>query len=616
MVKHGTVAARDPPAKTEDDMNSLDKLIPTPRLLEEDHIDVTASAEEAWQLVRHADLARTPLIRALFWLRSIPDRVAGHAPEASAIHLDDLISSPERPGFKVMWIDPPHEIAVAAIGKVWEPEIPFVYLPDAARYAAYAEPDFIKVAWAIRIESLGHAARLSLELRVDATDDASWTKFQHYFRLIGPGSRFIRRSALASLAKELGTQEHSENQRPLPGDELLGDAAAQVTHGITIEAAADKIWPWLVQMGSGRAGFYSIDWLDNGARRSAREVHQDWQQLEVGQLLPITPDGNDAFEVLRVAAPHVLVLGGLYDLRTDRRLGFATPRPQHFWHVTWAFVLEPVTPSVTRLHVRARATFSPSGALHAAWTRPVHSMMEHAQLRHLRARVEGTLARDDERDVLEGIGGVARICLALASPFSRASRSHWGLDSEAALRALPGDELVVEPRWGWTHAVEIEASAAQVWPWIAQIGAKRAGFYSYQWLENMVGCEVRNAETVHPDWAVKLGDDFFIHPDAPPLKVAHVEAGRYFVAYAAPDARARAAGERWVAASWLFLVEPLGDQRCRFVSRYRVAHSHDLATRLSFGPTLLEPIGFAMDRRMLLGVKARSEAALREVGPA
>jgi hypothetical protein len=58
--------------------------------------------------------------------------------------------------------------------------------------------------------------------------------------------------------------------------------------------------------------------------------------------------------------------------------------------------------------------------------------------------------------------------------------------------------------------------------------------------------------------------------------------------------------------TWLFFLEPLGPNRCRFISRYRTATSEDLATRLAFGAAI-EPIGFAMDRRMLLGVKERAE---------
>ena len=73
------------------------------------------------------------------------------------------------------------------------------------------------------------------------------------------------------------------------------------------------------------------------------------------------------------------------------------------------------------------------------------------------------------------------------------------------------------------------------------------------------------------------------------------------------DESARAANTPWATVSWLFLIEPLGACRCRFVSRFRSDYSSDFATRLAFGPLFGEPVGFAMDRRMLLGVKALSE---------
>lgn len=60
---------------------------------------------------------------------------------------------------------------------------------------------------------------------------------------------------------------------------------------------------------------------------------------------------------------------------------------------------------------------------------------------------------------------------ALVTPFLRGSRETWGIDPAAASRAFPGDELVPAPSWGWTHAVEIDAPVAEVWPWVAQIGA-------------------------------------------------------------------------------------------------------------------------------------------------
>jgi hypothetical protein len=507
---------------------------------------------------------------------------------------------------------------VGAIGKVWELDIPFRHVASAEEFAAFDEPGFVRVAWAVRVLPLGaRDSRIEFELRVDATDDESWLKFKRYFRLIGPGSHFIRRTLLAALERELGTPNELEGERPLPGDERLPDAAAGFTHGITIRAKPERIWPWLLQIGCRRAGFYALDWLDNGGVRSAREIHPELSNLKVGEIIPATPEGTDGFEVLAIEANRALVLGGLHDVEAERQLPFAAPRPERFWQVTWAFVLEPLDDQRTRLHVRARAAFPSTGRLHAAAIRPVHHLMQTAMLEHLAARVENRLPADDSRDVLEGMAGAAIMLAAFCAPFQRAARSHWGVEQDVATRAHPGDELVPNPDWSWTHGVEIEAKAARVWPWIAQIGVGRAGFYSYQWLENLVGCEVRNAEVVHPEWELEIGDELVLHPspDAPRLTLVQVERGRCLVAYARPDEMARASGKSWATASWVFEVEPLGDERCRLLSRYRASYSHDLASRLAFGRTLLEPIGFAMDRRLLLGVKERVERPRRPRAP-
>jgi hypothetical protein len=93
----------------------------------------------------------------------------------------------------------------------------------------------------------------------------------------------------------------------------------------------------------------------------------------------------------------------------------------------------------------------------------------------------------------------------------------------------------------------------------------------------------------------------------PPLRVVSLVAGRFFVAFASADSVARAAGKPWAETTWLFYLEPLEDGRSRFVSRFRCNYSDDLATQLALTPTLLEPIGFAMDRRMLKGIKERAE---------
>ena len=589
-------------------MTALDRVIPAPALIEIDEIDLAVPPERAWEILRHLDLGSSPLVHALFALRSLPSLLGRRSASELTLRIDDLRSTEASPGFQILVDEPSREVVVGAIGKVWHLDIPFVHVADAATFSDFSAPGFVKVAWAIRVSPRGERdTHVELEVRVDATDRDSWTKFRRYFALIGPGSRFIRRSLLSSLARTYGTPESQEEQRPLPGDGLLPDAGAQITHGITIKAKPDEIWPWLVQMGCGRAGFYSVDAIDNDGVRSAREVHPELQRLRVGDIIPATPDGEDGFEVLAIEPARALLLGALYDADARRQRPFEAERPERFWQTTWSFALEPIDGSTTRLHVRARAAFPSGGRLHAEWMRPAHHLMQASQLRHLAARIERRLANDDARDVAEGVGGAAVMLAAFATPFLREARSHWGVDASVAARAFPGDTLVATPRWSWTHGIEIDAPPGEVWPWLAQLGADRGGFYSYQWLENVAGCELRNAESVHPGWAISEGDAFVLHPKIPPLRVVALEQGHHFVVHAPADAAARAAGKPWAEASWLFLVEPIGEGRSRFISRYRCATSDDLASRLGFGPTLMEPLGFAMDRRMLLGVKARAE---------
>jgi hypothetical protein len=219
---------------------------------------------------------------------------------------------------------------------------------------------------------------------------------------------------------------------------------------------------------------------------------------------------------------------------------------------------------------------------------------------------------DTPRDIAQGIGGAFGMLFDLLTPFLRPYRAHWGLSAEEAAASFVGDSYVVHPNWMWTHAVQVAAEPKQIWPWVAQIGQDKAGFYAYQWLENLAGCRIRNADTIHPEWAVsEVGQEFRIHPNAPPLVVAELVPWRHFLV-TTPNQRlglqeeaARAEGGPKV--SWLFLVQPLREGQSRVVSRYRIAHGRDLRTRLTYGPSLLEPIGFAMDRQMLLGIKERAE---------
>jgi hypothetical protein len=595
-------------SRTDNDYaQALDVLIPAPGLREYDSVELALPIDEAWNIIRHSDLADAPLIRSLFALRTLPSRVLHRAHEPFSVRIDDIVSTNERPGFAVLVDDPPHTVAVAAIGKVWEPNIEFVHVGSASEFAEFTEPGYVRVAWSLSLTPLDdRVTNLGIEVRVDATDAQSWRHFRQYFRLIGPPSRFIRHRLLRSLDHRYGAKR-AEHDEVMPGDELLTDAVDQMTHAVTIRATPETIWPWLVQMGCRRAGFYSIDLFDNGGQRSAREIHPEFQHLAVGDIVAATPEGEDGFEVLAIAPNRVLVLGGLFDPEHGRQLPFHDPRPERYWHITWAFILQPRADGTTRLIVRTRAALDPSKAFHAKWIRPVHHLMETTQLRHLAARVEGRVSNDDWRDIAAGTAGAAVVTAAMLTPFLRTSRSHWGVDDVTAARSFPGDDLVSTPQWQWTHGVDIEAASSEVWPWVAQIGADRGGFYSYQWLENLPGCDLRNAEAIHPDWELKRGDALFLHPKMAPLSVTEVERGRYFVAHAAPQMESEDGDEHWANVSWLFFIQSLGDRRSRLISRYRCATSDDLATRLQFGPTFIEPIGFAMDRAMLLGIKTRVE---------
>lgn len=586
--------------------------MPIPRKVEIDTVDLAASPAVVWNHVRRGDLGDSPFVRALFALRTLPSRVGLGSAEPVNLCIDNLRSTADHPGFQLLGEAPPHELTVGAIGKVWQLDIPFKHVDGPAAFADFAEPGWIKVAWSLRIEPLGDSAtRLVCEVRVDATNEASWALFSRYWHVVGPGSHFIRHTLLAGLRRRFGAPDAHEEERALPGDELLPEACGQMTQGMTIRATPEVIWPWLLQMGCRRGGFYAIDILDNGGAPSARVIHPELQQLAVGDVIPATPDGADGFEVLAIERCRSLVLGGLFDVDGGKQIRFAEPRPKRYWQVTWAFVLERLDPATTRLHVRARAAFPPTEKLRLAWIRPVHALMQTSQLRHLAARAEGRLARDALGDVAAGIGGTAIMLLAWLTPFLRPARSHWGLSAEQASVTRVGDELVPKPRWSWTHAVDIDASADQVWPWVAQVGADRGGFYSYQWLENLVGCNLRNAEALDPGWVHRVDDALVLHPRVPALRVTSVTPGRSLVAFAAPDETARAGGRPWASASWAFLVEPLGADRCRVVSRFRCACSEDFATRLVQGPALLEPVGFAMDRRMLLGIRDRVMGNLR-----
>jgi hypothetical protein len=135
-----------------------------------------------------------------------------------------------------------------------------------------------------------------------------------------------------------------EVAQKFPGDEVVANPTFNATRGITVRAQPGEIWPWLVQMGLTRAGWYSYDWLDNLGRPSVRRILPEWQQPTVGDVVPMSPDGKQG---QRVKA-----------FETERWLLWGDERGTS----TWCWLLQPVDADRTRLLTRVR--------MHYHWTSP------------------------------------------------------------------------------------------------------------------------------------------------------------------------------------------------------------------------------------------------------
>jgi hypothetical protein len=193
----------------------------------------------------------------------------------------------------------------------------------------------------------------------------------------------------------------------------------------------------------------------------------------------------------------------------------------------------------------------------------------------------------------------------------------WGTSADETHQHLSGDELIPSPRLETTRAITITAPAERVWPWLVQLGTGRAGWYSYDFLENLMGLHVRSANRIVPEFQhLAVGD---VIPAAPPpylsFRVRSVEPLRTLVTSTSLDmvtgrsldAEGPLAGRR-LDASYTFTLLRLDESRCRLIARLRAAYTpgllNDLAVR-----AILEPAHFVMERRMLRGIKQRAEAA-------
>lgn len=209
--------------------------------------------------------------------------------------------------------------------------------------------------------------------------------------------------------------------------------------------------------------------------------------------------------------------------------------------------------------------------------------------------------------VLAALGGAALIAGHLAAtPFIGARRLRWGTVGSEPRDPLPGDEFVPDPMWSYTLGVAVDAAPDAVWPWIAQIGQGRGGFYTYQTLENMAGCRITNVTEILPDHQhPAVGDDIRLCANVPPMRVAIVDGPHALVLVGSPaDVGAADSGGT---ATWQFVVTPGPAGGSRFLTRGRYDHSSDWTSRLAFGRFPLEAITFVMSRRMMREIKRLAE---------
>ncbi len=196
-------------------------------------------------------------------------------------------------------------------------------------------------------------------------------------------------AALQVLGRRSGATGH-ERRVTLPGDDVVPTPQLVTDHAITIGAPAQRVWPWLTQMGWHLGGYYSPAWVDRLL------FPQNWpslehldpallRHLEVGDQIPDGEPGTAVYEVHQVQAPHVLVL------RSTTHVPPGWDTKYGAWLVwTWSFMLTDQSDGRCRLHLRVRGRMSPwwFGTLYQVAVVPSDAIMATGMLRGIRRRVE------------------------------------------------------------------------------------------------------------------------------------------------------------------------------------------------------------------------------------
>lgn len=192
-----------------------------------------------------------------------------------------------------------------------------------------------------------------------------------------------------------------EVEGPYPGADVIPGGKRGATMATTIDAPPERLWPWLIQMGCDRAGWYSWDRLDNSGVASAERIHPEWQEISVGDRMASVQDGSTWFDVAVLEPERFLGLRAALDLRGHPLETLNSPA--RFWSDSlWAFSLRELPGERTRLVVSGYATGRPrllKAVGDSIFWEPAHWIMQTRQFVNLKRRVEDqTVDADDRAD--------------------------------------------------------------------------------------------------------------------------------------------------------------------------------------------------------------------------
>ena len=200
--------------------------------------------------------------------------------------------------------------------------------------------------------------------------------------------------------------------------------------------------------------------------------------------------------------------------------------------------------------------------------------------------------------LVTAVAGVALAALLAYLKFGRSHVLNWGATGEEVLATLPGDDILTDTALQTTRAITVGAPPAAIWPWLVQMGPRpRAGVYTYDWVERLLGIDIENSDRILPEYQhLEVGEFLPLSPGKENgLAVRQIEEGHALVLQWTP-----------ARSSWAFVVVPQEDGTSRLISRNRIPGS---GARFWLGAVLaMEPGSLVMERKMLLGIKRRAES--------